>query len=102
MPKLQTPLHVWFDGETEPRSVTSDQRDLAAWEVCKDYAAHARHMQARFVAWSAMHRAGDYTGTWAEFKSQCVEVESLVGADDGDGEGEERLDPGRLTPSATA
>lgn len=104
MAKLDTPLLVHLDGRPEPVKVTSDQRDLARWEAadCRDETAV--HTRSRFVAWSALARAGEYTAGWKQFNDRdCVEVESLYvpdGSDD-DGEDEQGLDPGNRPTSAT-
>lgn len=100
MPKLQTPLHVWFDCAVEPIKVTSDQRDLARWEAHKDWQPNGRHIIARFVAWSALTRTGQYTDTWEQFGTDCIEVESLVSTEQA-AEDEQGLDPGNRPTSAT-
>lgn len=100
MPKMQSDLLVLMEGQREPYPVTSDQRDLAAWEAHKDYRPLTRHLVARFVAWSAMRRNEQYDGTWHDFNTRdCLEVESLV-VDDGQ-EDEQGLDPGTSTTGGT-
>jgi hypothetical protein len=100
MPKMITPLLVFLEMREKPHEVSSDQRDLAAWEAHNDYKPAAVHLQARFVAWSALRRNGLYTDSWRTFNEvDCIEVESLATADDqGDEQG---LDPGGRSTAGT-
>lgn len=82
-------------------TAAADQRDYAALEAQELPGAITG---LRFLAWSAAHRAGAYAGTFETFNTvDCVEVEDVTdyGPDpDGEGEGEQRLDPGRPAPPA--
>jgi hypothetical protein len=84
MPGMSWPMTVVLEGE-EPRSVTVDQRDIAAWERqpfgCSFSVARDRALVnfLRFLAWNAMRRQGliDKTMGWATFDDKCIEATDL-------------------------
>lgn len=93
---LRIPVKVEMDDGRE-LAVTVDQRDFAKAEGA-EITQDTRHMWVRFLAWSALSRRKQYSGTWQEFNEvDCVEasdvLEEPTGADDG-------LDPGRPATGA--
>lgn len=88
MPRIDTEYDVYMDDGTE-LLVRPDQRDYAAWEV-QEFAVVGRwQLQARFIAWSALRRRGDYKQPFDRFNNvDCVEV-AVHGDDEADGEGEQ-------------
>lgn len=82
------------DGRTLTALV--DQRDFARAEGA-DIGQDTRVTWVRYIAWSALARTKQYTGTWEQFNTtDCVEAidgdqEEPSGADEG-------LDPGRKAP----
>jgi hypothetical protein len=75
----------------EELTAVADQRDLAAVEAADMPGPVSR---LRYVAWSALRRAGSKL-PWEEFNARCIAVVEVgeVGTDDG--EDEQGLDPGR-------
>lgn len=78
--------------------VVVDQRDFAKWEGQPFRDDEAVHTKLRFLVWSAMRRQSLVTAEWPVFNETLL-VETSV-ADDGE-EGEQGLDPGNPTMSAT-
>lgn len=66
------------DGKTLTCEV--DQRDYAAWEAApeNDGSGRGRHTGARYFAWSALRRAGEYKSGFRRFNEiDCVQVELI-------------------------
>jgi hypothetical protein len=84
MPSIDLHMTVRMDGGAE-HDVHADQRDLAKWEV-QDFAAEGRtHLQSRFLAWSALTRAGEYRQPFERFNNvDCIEV--VDGDEESEGE----------------
>lgn len=102
MAKLDLDFDVYMDDGTELR-VHPDQRDFAAWEVQTFWGDERVQLRMRFTAWSALRRRGDYKQPFERFNNvDCIEVSVHRGEDDEDSEGEQGLDPGQQTPTATS
>jgi hypothetical protein len=100
MPSIDLHMTVRMEDGTE-HDVHADQRDIAKWEV-QPFAAEGRmNVQMRYLAWSALSRAGDYRQPWERFNNvDCVEAVDGGGAED-DGEDEQGPRPperGQKTP----
>lgn len=101
MPRSQVRMMVDLDGVADPVEAVCDQRDYAALEVT-DFQA-TEFTRARYMAWNALRRSGQYKGDWKRFNTvDCIEVydrdvaEALEDVIRGDG-----LDPGRpVVPAA--
>ena len=79
--------------------VAADQRDLAALEAAD--IPEGMFTRIRYLAWRAAKRAGRYAGTWEAWNTtDCVHAGDVPDGDEG--EGEQRLDPGRKAPSDAA
>lgn len=91
---LRVPVVVEME---DGRSVklSCDQRDFAAVEGA-DITRVQRHTWVRYMAFSAMCRTKQYSGSWEQFNAvDCVEASDVVEEADSDDEG---LDPGRKVP----
>lgn len=93
---LKIPVTVALDDD-RTLTVTCDQRDFAKAEA-QEIDSDTKHTWVRFLAWSALTRTKQYSGTWQEFNEvDCVEAsdvqEEPAGADEG-------LDPGLQDPPA--
>lgn len=93
---LKIPVTVELD-DGRSLTVNCDQRDLAKAEA-QEVGSDTRHSWVRFLAWSALTRTKQYSGTWQQFnETDCVEAsdvqEEPAGADEG-------LDPGLQDPPA--
>jgi hypothetical protein len=99
MTALKLDIEVYLDDEAR-HVVATDQRDIARWERADEYEEDRRHTRIRFLAWSAMTRQGLTKASWADFNNVLC-VQAFVAADEEDGEGEQGLDPGRRTASAS-
>jgi hypothetical protein len=80
---------------------TVDQRDWAALEAAQGNGTVVGSITSvRFLTWSALRRAKEYTGAWEKFNgTDCVHVEDLTPDDEDTGD-EESLDPGLSDLSA--
>lgn len=89
------------DGREFPVAV--DQRDWAAMEA-EQFPAGAVVTQTRYLAFRGARRAGQYSGTWAQWNTtDCKGVDAMPDVDDADesdSEGEQGANPGRPAPSA--
>lgn len=84
------------DGRT--LKATVDQRDLAKAEA-QEIDPGAKHTWVRFLAWSALSRMKQYTGTWGQFnEDDCIEASDMPE----ESTDTERLDPGQPGASAGA
>lgn len=103
MPTMVFALRVEMEDGTV-HTTSADQRDIARWEQQPDgfpMGKISELMSARFLrflGYSALQRAGEYTGTFREFDKTCVEVADETPEEpDGDDAG---VDPGQPTVSA--
>lgn len=79
-----------------------DQRDTAMWEVQDVYSETRYTLRARFTAWSALRRQGEYNKPFETFNTtDCKEVRVPDDAAEDDGEGEQSPDPGQPASAAT-
>lgn len=66
---------VTLDDPVVEFDVTSDGRDMRAWESWKEVAYfEARGSLTKFaeLAYLAAKRTGEYDGTWEEFEARCT------------------------------
>ncbi|HET8716666.1 MAG TPA: hypothetical protein VFM50_02860 [Nocardioidaceae bacterium] len=88
---LKINIEVELDGGRTLTAV-ADQRDFAAVEA-QEIGPAQRNTWVRFIAWSALTRSRQYTGTWETFNTvDCVQA-SDVGPEEPAGD-ENGLDPG--------
>lgn len=93
---VKVPIRAELD---DGRTLTAmvDQRDFARAEGA-DITQDTRITWLRYIAWAALSRTKQYTGSWEQFNdTDCVEAdddkqEEPAGADEG-------LDPGRSAPT---
>jgi hypothetical protein len=100
MAATRTPIQAEMD---DGRVLTAmfDQRDMAVMEAL-ELPDRALMLKLRALAWSALRRSGQYTGTWEQFNEKdCVEAVD-PSADEDEPEGEQGLDPGLSTSSEVA
>jgi len=101
---LRLPYVVTLEDGTT-LDVVADQRDLAAWELHKDFRPphEAPHTASRFWAWSAAKRAGDYEHAWARWSAEVIDVRDADQDDEQEGEqGPTPPSPGRKGRSAAS
>jgi hypothetical protein len=85
----------------------ADQRDIARWEV-QDEAQLERPpaiTRLRFLAYSALVRQQQFSGSWSDFQEQALEVGAYMperAESKAEQEDEQGLDPGRMGVSASA
>lgn len=71
-----TKLEIVMDDGRELEA-TVDQRDYAAWEAApeNDQERDQNHTMTRFIAWSALKRAGEVKSNFKHFNAiECVQV----------------------------
>ena len=91
---LRVPVTVEMDdGRTV--KVVCDQRDFAAVEGA-DIGRGQQHTWVRYIAFNAMTRGKQYSGSWEQFNAvDCIEASDVVEESD---DADDGLDPGRKVP----
>lgn len=99
MSVITAPIEVDLDGGQQLRA-TADQRDFARAEG-QGVSSATIHTWTRAVAWAALTRTGQYSGTWQRFNDvDCIEARDFeLEVPDGDEDG---LDPGQSTATGGA
>jgi hypothetical protein len=80
---------VLMEGAGDPVAVVTDQRDWAKLEAA-DFRETMNFTRTRYIAWSAMCRAGQYAGPFERFNERdCVDVALPDKTEDDDDQGKD-------------
>lgn len=81
-PRIRVVLDAAGDGTLTEYEVQTDNRDAVRWDMTRGREhwpamMDAPMLWATFMAWSAMNRAGDFTGTFTQFNEHALEASAI-------------------------